>query len=173
MTAQPNTVPPIPEGTSTVMPWIISRDTARLLDFMKQAFGAQELTRLQNEDGTITHAEVKIGNSIVGAFNTRERWPETPCFLRLYVEDADAVYQQALAAGAVAVTEMTSLVWGERGGRVRDPVGNIWWIQAQVEQVSQEEIAKRLTEQSYLNAVQYTRESLDREMRSLGHQQSR
>jgi PhnB protein len=85
---------------------------------------------------------------------------------RLYVEDADAVYQQALAAGAVSVTEMTSLVWGERGGRVRDPLGNIWWIQSRVEQVSQEEIAKRVTEQPYLDAIQYTRESLDRAMRS-------
>ena len=85
---------------------------------------------------------------------------------RLYVEDADAVYQQALAAGAVSVTEMTSLVWGERGGRVRDPLGNIWWIQSRVEQVSQEEIAKRVTEKPYLDAIQYTRESLDRAMRS-------
>jgi uncharacterized glyoxalase superfamily protein PhnB len=113
MTAQPNVVPPIPEGATTVMPWIISRDTAKLLEFLKQAFGAQELSRLSHADGTITHAEVRIGNSIVGAFDSREGWPETPCFLRLYVEDADAVYQQALAAGAVSVTEMTSLVWGE------------------------------------------------------------
>ena len=173
MTAQPNAVSPIPEGTSTVMPWIISHDTAKLLDFMKQAFGAQEITCLQNADGTITHAEARIGNSIVGAFDIREGWPETPCFLRLYVEDADAVYQQALAAGAVTVTQMTSLVWGERGGRVRDPVGNIWWIQSRVEQVSQEEIAKRLTEQPYLDTIQYTRESLDREMRSRERQQSR
>ena len=119
MTPQPNAVPPIPEGCSTVMPWIISRDTARLLDFLKQAFGAQELSRLSNADGTITHAEARIGDSIVGGFDTREGWPETPCFLRLYVEDADAVYQQALSAGAIAVTEMTSLVWGDRGGRVR------------------------------------------------------
>src|SRR5579871_3362417 len=89
MTPPPNAVPPIPEGCSTVMPWIISNDTARLLEFLKQAFGAQELTRLQNEDGTITHAEVRIGNSIVGAFDTREGWPQTLCFLRLYVEDAD------------------------------------------------------------------------------------
>jgi PhnB protein len=166
LTQQPNAVIPIPEGSPTVMPWIISRDTAKLLDFMKQAFGAQELSRLHNADGTITHAEAKIGDSIVGAFDTRERWPETPCFLRLYVEDADAVYHQALAAGAVSVTEMTSLVWGERGGRVRDPLGNIWWIQTQVEQVSQEEVAKRLTEKSYLDAIQYTRESFDREMKS-------
>lgn len=78
------------------------------------------------------------------------------------------MYQQALSAGAVTVTEMTSLVWGERGGRVRDPLGNIWWIQSRVEQVSQEEIAKRVTEQPYLDAIQYTRESLDRAMRS-GH----
>jgi PhnB protein len=85
---------------------------------------------------------------------------------RLYVEDADAVYQQALAAGAVSVTEMTSLVWGDRGGRVRDPLGNIWWIQTQVEQVEQEEIAKRVQDQESRDAIQYTRESLDREMRS-------
>ena len=166
MTPQPNAVPPIPEGSSTVMPWIISRDTARLLDFLKQAFGAQELSRMYNADGTIGHAEVKIGDSIVGAFDKREGWPDTPCFLRLYVEDADDVYQKALSAGAISVTEMTSLVWGDRGGRVRDPLGNIWWIQTRVEQVDQEEIAKRVTEKQSRDALQYTRESLDREMRS-------
>lgn len=169
MTPPPNAVPPIPEGCSTVMPWIISRDTARLLDFLKHAFGAQELSRLSNADGAITHAEARIGDSIIGAFDTREGWPETPCFLRLYVEDADTVYQQALAAGAVSVTEMTSLVWGDRGGRVRDPLGNIWWIQTQVEQVDHEEMAKRAREPQALDAIRYTRESLDREMRSRGH----
>ena len=56
----PNAVPPIPEGCSTVMPWIISRDTAKLLDFMKHAFGAQEISRMYNEDGTIGHAETKL-----------------------------------------------------------------------------------------------------------------
>ena len=173
MTEQPNAVPPIPEGTSTVMPWIISRDTAKLLDFMKQAFGAQELSCLYNEDGTIAHAEVKIGNSIVGGFDAREGWPNIPCFLRLYIEDADAVYHQALSAGATAVTELTNLSWGDRGGRVRDPLGNVWWIQSRVEQVAQEEATRRATEKQYLDARRYTRESLDREMRSLGHQQSR
>lgn len=170
MTAQPNAVPPIPEGTSTVMPWIISRDTSRLLHFMKHAFGAQVLVCLYNEDGTIAHAEVKIGNSIVGGFDAREGWPNTPCFLRLYIEDADAAYQQALSAGASVVTEMTNLSWGDRGGRVRDPLGNIWWIQSRVEQVGQEEAAQRATEQQYLDARRYTRESLDRAMRSLMHQ---
>ncbi len=87
---------------------------------------------------------------------------------RLYVEDADAVYQQALSAGAISVTEMTSLLWGDRGGRVRDPLGNIWWIQTHVEQVDQEEMAKRVRDQESLDALRYTRESLDREMRSRG-----
>ena len=63
---------------------------------------------------------------------------------------------------------MTSLLWGDRGGRVRDPLGNIWWIQTQVEQVDQEEIAKRAAEKQSLEAIRYTRESLDREMRSRG-----
>lgn len=168
MTPQPNAVPPIPEGCATVMPWIISRDTAKLLDFMKHAFGAQELSRAYNADGTIGHAEAKIGDSIVGCFDAREGWPYTPCFLRLYVEDADAVSQQALSAGAISVTEMTSLFWGDRGGRVRDPLGNIWWIQTHVEQVDQEEMAKRAAEKQSRDALQYTRESLDREMRSRG-----
>jgi PhnB protein len=172
MTQPPNTVPPIPEGSSSVMPWIISRDTAKLLDFMKQAFEAQELSRLYNKDGTIGHAEAKIGDSIVGCFDAREGWPDTPCFLRLYVEDADAVYQQALSAGAISITEMTSLVWGDRGGRVRDPLGNIWWIQTHVENVDSQEISKRATEKQYLDTVRYTRESLDREMRSRRHQKS-
>jgi PhnB protein len=168
MTPQLKAVPPIPEGSPAVMPWIISRDTAKLLEFMKQAFGAQEISRVYNEDGTIGHAEAKIGDSIVGGFDAREGWPDTPCFLRLYVEDADAVYQQALSAGATSVTEMTSLFWGDRGGRVRDPCGNIWWIQTHVEHVDSQEMAKRATEKQSRDALRYTRESLDREMRSRG-----
>ncbi len=83
MPPQPNAVPPIPEGCATVMPWIISRDTARLLEFLKQAFGAQEPSRMYLADGTIGHAEAKIGDSIVGAFDAREGWPETPCAPRV------------------------------------------------------------------------------------------
>src|SRR5690349_5024875 len=118
MTPPAKAVPPIPDGCASVMPWIISQDTARLLEFLKDAFGAQELSRIYHADGTIVHAEARIGDSIVGGFDSKEGWPKTPCFLRLYVENADAVYQQALAAGAISVTEMTSLVWGDRGGRV-------------------------------------------------------
>jgi PhnB protein len=68
---------------------------------------------------------------------------------------------------------MTNLFWGDRGGRVRDPVGNIWWIQTHVENVDSQEMAKRATQKQFRDARQYTRESLDRELRSRGHQQSR
>jgi uncharacterized glyoxalase superfamily protein PhnB len=173
MTIQPKAVQPIPEGYHRVTPWIISRDTAKLLDFMSKAFGAQEMGRVYNGDGTIGHAEVKIGDSIVMAFDARKQWPATPCFLRLYVPDGAAVYQQALAAGATAVTEMTSLAKGFRVGRVRDPFGNLWWIQTRLENLAPEEMAKRAAEQPYRDAMRYFQESLDQELSSRGHQKSR
>lgn len=102
-------VRPVPEGYRAVTPWIISRDTAGLLDFARRAFGAQELARVHNEDGSIGHAEFRIGDSIVMAFDAEEEWPDTPGFLRLYVGDGDAAYRRALEAGAAPVTEMTDL----------------------------------------------------------------
>jgi PhnB protein len=166
MTREPNAVQPIPEGYHTVTPWICSRDTAKLLDFMKQAFGAEELGRVYNEDGTIGHAEAKIGDSIVMGFDAKEEWPDTPCFLRLYVPDGDAVYQRALSAGATSVTEITSMFWGDRGSRVRDPFGNVWWITTHVENVAPQEMKKRAREKEYLDAMRYAQESFDHEMRS-------
>jgi len=168
MTSKPHAVQPIPKGYSTVTPWIISRDTARLLDFVKQAFGAEELARVHVENGAIGHAEFKIGDAIVMAFDAEEEWPNTPCFLRLYVEDGDAVYQQALSAGAISVTKMTSMFWGDRIGRVRDPLGNIWWIQTRLEDLDPEEMGRRAGEKQYRDAMQYVQQSLERELRSRG-----
>lgn len=151
----------IPEGYHAVTPWIISRNTASLLDYVKEAFGAKELARIYNEDGSIGHAEARIGDSVVMMFDAKEAWPPTPCFLRLYVEDGDAVYRQALNAGATSVTEMTELFWGDRVGRVRDPFGNIWWIQTHIA-VDPEEMDRRAGEQTFINAMQYVQSSLDR-----------
>jgi PhnB protein len=155
---------PVPEGYRAVTSWIISRDTARLLDFVKKAFGAEEIARVPNEDGTIGHAEFRIGDSIVMAFDAKEGWPDTPGFFRLYVEDGDAVYRRALEAGAVSVTEMTDLFFGDRVGRVRDPQGNVWWIQARVEELDPEEMEKRAGEKEYVDAMRYVQGSLDREL---------
>src|SRR5689334_5731358 len=99
----------IPAGYHTVTPWIIVRGAAKLLDYVKEAFGADNETRVYNEDGTIGHAEVRIGDSVIMMFDAKEGWPPTPSFIRLFVEDGDAVYQQALKAGGTSVTEMTEL----------------------------------------------------------------
>lgn len=164
MTAKPNSLQPVPEGYHTVTPWIIARGAAQLIDFLKAAFDAVEVGRVYNADGSIGHAEVRIGDSIVMAFDAKAEWPPTPCFLRLYVADGDAVYRQALKAGATSVTEVTELFFGEKVGRVRDPFGNIWWIQQRLENLTPEEMGKRAGETGYMNAMQYLQSSLDHEL---------
>jgi PhnB protein len=150
----------VPEGYHAVTPWIISRDTAGLLDFVKRAFGAAELARVYVENGAIGHAEFRIGDSVVMAFDAREEWPDTPAFLRLYVADGDVVHRQALEAGATSVTEMTTLFWGDRVGRVRDPFGNLWWIQTRIEDLAPEEMARRAQLPEYVEAMSYVQNAL-------------
>src|SRR5688500_6019219 len=162
-------VRPVPEGYHTVTPWICSRDTARLLDFVKEAFGAEEMARVPAEDGSIGHAEFRIGDSVVMAFDSRPEWPETPAFLRLYFEDGDEVHRRALEAGATSVTEMTEHFFGDRVGRVRDPLGNIWWIQTHIEDIDFKDMEKRAKDPSMMQAMKYVQETLDREVSQSGH----
>src|SRR5688500_17820765 len=96
---------PVPEGYHTVTPWIIVRGAARLIEYLKEAFDADEIARVVSDDGSIGHAEVRMGDSVVMMFDSRKEWPETPAFLRVYVDDCDAVYQQALKAGGSSVTQ--------------------------------------------------------------------
>jgi PhnB protein len=154
----------IPAGYTSVTPWIISRDTAVLLDFVKRAFGAQELARMNDADGPIVHAELRIGDAVVMAFDARPGWPETPGFLRLFVDDCDAVFQRALDAGASAVTTPTTLFFGDRVGRVRDPLGNIWWIQTHVEDVTPDEMQRRAGQRAHAEAMNYVQASLAKAM---------
>ncbi|MFF5966774.1 VOC family protein [Streptomyces collinus] len=149
------TVQPIPDGYHTVTPWIISRDTAGLIDYLKEAFGAEEIARVVGEDGRIGHAEVRIGDSVVMPFDAPPDWPPTPAFLRLYVEDADAAHRRAVAAGGTSVTEVTHLFFGDRIGRVRDPLGNLWWLQTRVEDVSPEEMERGLRDPKWTEAMAY------------------
>ncbi|WP_329284019.1 VOC family protein [Streptomyces sp. NBC_00691] len=146
---------PVPQGYHTVTPWIISRDSLRLIDFLKRAFGAEELSCLTGEDGSVQHAEVRIGDSVVMMFDSRPEWPATPGFLRLYVDDADAAHRRAVAAGGTSVTEVTHLFFGDRVGRVRDPLGNLYWIHTRVEEVSPEEMERRLGEPEFVKAMEY------------------
>jgi PhnB protein len=159
-------VSPVPDGYATVTPWVVTRDTARMIDFIEAAFDGHELDRVTLEDGSIGHAEVRIGDSVVMLFDARETWLETPALLRLYVTDVDAVFRQALRAGAVVITELRSHPWGDRVGRVRDPLGNIWWLQQRVEEVTPDEMNRRWGLPKYIENMRYTQDSLDRELSS-------
>lgn len=150
---------PIPEGYGTVTPWVVTSDTRRLLEFIKQAFDAEELGRVEVEGGAIGHAEARVGDSIVMMFDSPFPVP-TPGLLRLYVADADAVFGRAVAAGATVVTRLTELAWGDRVGRVRDPLGNLWWIQERVEEPTPEEVARRFQDPKYAEAMQYVQSTL-------------
>ncbi len=148
-------VVPVPAGYTTVTAWIIGRDTAGLMAFLKAAFDAVELSRLE-ENGRIGHAEMRIGNAVVMMFDAPdEDWPETPAFLRLYLDDADATFTRAVEAGAEPVTRVTHLAFGDRVGRVRDPFGNVWWLQTRVEEVSEAEMNRRWTEPKWAEAMAY------------------
>ncbi|WP_188192687.1 VOC family protein [Nonomuraea sp. SYSU D8015] len=149
------TVKPIPEGYTTVTPWLIGHDTAGLIEWIKNAFDAVELGRFTDDEGRIGHAEVRIGNAIVMLFDAAPDWPPTPGFLRLYVPDADATHRRAVEAGGTSVTEVTHLYFGDRVGRVRDPFGNLWWIQTHIEDVSPEELERRLTDPEFTKAMEY------------------
>jgi PhnB protein len=151
----PKKVSPVPAGYHTVTPFVIVKGAVKFIDFMKEAFEAVEMTRVADESGAIGHAEVRIGDSVVMLFDSKKGWPETPAFLRLYIEDVDAWYQRALKAGATSVTKPTNMPWGDRGCRVRDPFGNLWWIMSHIEDVSPEEEEKRWGQKEYIEAIQY------------------
>jgi PhnB protein len=150
---------PVPEGYGTVTPWVVTNDTRRLLEFMKQAFDAEELGRVEVEGGAIGHAEARIGDSIIMMFDSPFA-AATPGLLRLYVEDGAAVFARAVEAGATVVTQLTDLAWGDRVGRVRDPLGNLWWIQQRVEEPTPDELARRFQDPKFTQAMHYLQSTL-------------
>jgi len=155
----------VPNGYATVTPFIVSRDSARVIAFMAAAFDAKEKegSRAFNLDGSISHVEIEVGDSVVMLFDAGKDWPETPAFVRVFVEDGDAAYRRALEAGGHSVTTMTELSFGDRVGRVADPCGNVWWIQAAAAKVP-EDIEERGRDPEMTQAMHYVQESLDREL---------
>ena len=107
-----------------------------MIGFLKVAFGGKESVHMMRSDGTVWHAEVKIGDSILMIGEPMKEFGPMPSSLYLYVKDCDAVYRRALRAGGKSVMEPVSQPTGERYGGVRDPSGNIWWIATHVADVS-------------------------------------
>jgi PhnB protein len=99
--------------------------------------------RFSGPDGTVGHAEVRIGGSPVMMGEARGPWPAMPCAIYLYVNDTDAVYRRALAAGATSLMEPADQFYGDRNAGVKDPCGNFWWIATHKEDVSPEELQAR------------------------------
>jgi len=137
---------PIPEGYSTVCPYLVCDHAADVLDFMIQTFGAQERGIMKTPNGKIAHGEVKIGDTVIMISDGSPEWPKTPSLVHVYVEDADAVFKKALASGGTMVRDMETFFYGDRSGGVKDPGGNTWWISSRVEDVSPEETARRMKE---------------------------
>ena len=136
-------VKPIPDGYHTVTPFLNVKGCAKLIDFLKAAFGAEEVMRMPGPNGTVMHAEVSIGNSRLMLGEPMQTGASTSAFY-LYVNDVDAMYKRALKAGATSVRPPIDEFWGDRMGTVSDSFGNSWSIATHKEDPTPEEMAKRM-----------------------------
>ncbi len=136
-------VKPIPDGYHTVTPYLAVKGAARLLDFLKQAFGARQTELMPGPNGQVMHAEVRIGDSVVMLGEATEEAHRSTAQIYLYVEDCESVYRQALSAGGESMSEPETMFYGDRHAAVRDPAGNTWSIATHVEDVSREEMERR------------------------------
>jgi uncharacterized glyoxalase superfamily protein PhnB len=138
-------VKPIPEGYHTVTPFIVVKDAKRLIEFLKQAFDA-ETKHVSEHGGVVMHAEVLIGNSIIMLAEGSDKFPPVTANHYLYVPDTDVVYDKAIKAGGESIMAPADQFYGDRNAGVKDFAGNQWWIATHVEDVSPEEIQKRMME---------------------------
>jgi uncharacterized glyoxalase superfamily protein PhnB len=115
----------LPEGHGAIAPFFIVSDAAAFIEFVKQAFAAEELSRMARPDGMIMHATIRIDGSII-MVGTREKVFENST--HLYVKDVDQTYRQCLSLGATSLSEPKTFPYGDRSCGIRDPFGNTWWI---------------------------------------------
>jgi PhnB protein len=147
-------VKPIPEGYSTVVPYISVKGASDAIAYYKKAFGAQELVRMPMPDGKVGHAELKIGDSIVmmaDEMNHPDAITKSPLTLGgitsglcLYVEDCDAIFNRAVEAGGKVRRPLTNQFYGDRSGTIEDQFGQVWTISTHVEDVPPDEMKRRM-----------------------------
>jgi PhnB protein len=144
----------VPDGYPSVTTYLIVRGAARAIDYYKTAFGGVELMRLEAPGGLIGHAEVRIGNTPVMLADENPEWGAkappslggSPVHLLLYVEDCDAVFERAIAAGGSEVRPVRDQFYGDRSGTLTDPFGHQWSIASRLEDLSVDEIKQRAQE---------------------------
>lgn len=144
-------VKPIPDNYPRVSPYLIVKDCAETIEFVKYVFGAKEREKMVLPDGSINHAEVSIGDSVIMMGKAAEHHPPQTIMLYIYVEDTDTAYKCALEKGAESVMEPANQFYGDRNARVKDSNGINWWIASHVEDVSEEEMRRRNTERAEKN----------------------
>ncbi len=136
----------IPSEYGSLTPYIVTPRCAEAIEFYTRVFGANERMRIPMPDGKIGHAELQIGDSVLMLASGGEQWPETSALTCLYVDDCDAVFQRALDAGATVVDELSDKFYGDRSGSVLDPFGQRWSIMTHKEDISPEEMQRRMAE---------------------------
>ena len=137
-------VNPIPQDYGTVTPYLIVNGVPRLIDFLKETFHAEERARINDKKDHVGHAEVKIGNSMVMMADSTPQYSPIPSQLYVYVDNVDDAYRRAMKAGGTSEQEPTTQFYGDRTAAVKDPTGNIWWIATHVEDLSPQEMEKRM-----------------------------
>lgn len=145
-------VKPIPEGYHTVTPYLVVKGAAKAIDFYKKAFGAKELFRMDGPGGTVAHAELEIGDSRIMladespqmGYTAPEKGSHSPIGLMIYVPDVDKTAAQAIAAGITTEREVQDQFYGDRSGNFVDPFGHRWTIATHKEDVSKEEMDRRM-----------------------------
>ena len=136
-------VKPVPDNYHTVTPYLVVKGAAQLVDFLKRAFGAKEVHIMKMPNGDVAHGDLVVGDSHVMLGEANGPWPPQPSSIYLYLQDCDASFKQALAAGGTSIQEPKTQFYGDRHGAVKDPCGNTWWIATHVEDVPPAELEKR------------------------------
>lgn len=147
-------VNPIPEGYTSITPYLYLSDANRAIDFYKSVFGATELFRMNGPGGKVGHAELQIGTAKIMladehpemGVRSPKAYGGTPLSLMLYVDDVDRVFQRSLDAGAKALRPVENKFYGDRAGMIEDPFGHHWSIATHVEDVPPEEMKRRLAQ---------------------------
>jgi PhnB protein len=145
-------VKPIPEGYRSITPYLIIKGAARAIEFYKQAFGATEVMRFPGPDNTIGHAELRLGDSVImladempnGQYRSPDAFGGSPVSLMIYIEGVDQVFARALSLGAKQIRAVEDQFYGDRSGNLVDPFGHIWTVATHVEDVSAEEMQRRM-----------------------------
>jgi PhnB protein len=122
-----------PEGYNSVSPYLVVNGADATIKFLVEVFSAVELRRIPDDAGKLTHAEVRIDDTVVMIADHRDGWPPTPAYVHIYVSDVDAIYKRAIAAGAVSVQEPIKKEDEDKRGGVKDAGGTTWWIATKVE----------------------------------------